>query len=36
VAKCERNFWKYVADELERATAKMYDAEKLSERYHAI
>lgn len=36
VAKCERNFWKYVADELERATAKMYDAEKLASRYHAI
>ncbi|KAI4706369.1 hypothetical protein J4E89_008783 [Alternaria sp. Ai002NY15] len=36
VAKCERNFWKYVADELERATAKMYDADKLAERYHAI
>jgi hypothetical protein len=36
VAKCERNFWKYVADELERATAKMYDADRLASRYHAI
>jgi exopolysaccharide biosynthesis protein len=36
VAKCERNFWKYVADELERATTKMYNAEKLASRYHAI
>jgi hypothetical protein len=36
VAKCERNFWKYVADELERATTKMYDADQLASRYHAI
>jgi hypothetical protein len=36
VAKCERNFWKYVADEMERATTKMYDPEVLASRYHAI
>ncbi|KAG9195058.1 hypothetical protein G6011_00178 [Alternaria panax] len=36
VAKCERNFWRYVADEMERATAKMYDHEELASRYHAI
>jgi hypothetical protein len=36
VAKCERNFWKYVTDEMERATAKMYDPEELASRYHAI
>ncbi|RYN72554.1 hypothetical protein AA0117_g8367 [Alternaria alternata] len=36
VAKCERNFWKYVADEMERATTKMYDPEELASRFHAI
>jgi hypothetical protein len=36
VAKCERNFWKYVADEMERATTKMYDPEVLASCYHAI
>ncbi|KAL1796019.1 hypothetical protein ACET3X_006243 [Alternaria dauci] len=36
VAKCERNFWKYVADEMERATTKMYDPDELARRYHAI
>lgn len=36
VAKCERNFWKYGADEMERATTKMYDPEVLASRYHAI
>ncbi|KAH9870870.1 hypothetical protein J1614_006442 [Plenodomus biglobosus] len=36
VAKVERNFWILVADEMERATTKLYDAGMLAERYHAI
>jgi hypothetical protein len=36
VAKVERNFWTLVADELERATTKLYPAGRLADRYHAI
>jgi hypothetical protein len=36
VAKIERNFWKLVADEMERATTKLYDPNTLASRYHAI
>lgn len=36
VAKVERNFWKLVADEMERATTKLYKPEELASRYHAI
>jgi hypothetical protein len=36
VAKVERNFWKIVADEMERATTKLYKPDELSRRYHSI
>lgn len=36
VAKVERNFWILVADEMERATTKMYEPNALASRYHAI
>jgi hypothetical protein len=36
VAKVERNFWKLVADEMERATTKLYRPEDLASRYHDI
>jgi ribosomal protein L18E len=36
VAKVERNFWKFVADEMERSTTKFYPANALASRYHAI
>ncbi|KAI8941864.1 hypothetical protein NX059_003062 [Plenodomus lindquistii] len=36
VERVERNFWVLVADEMERATTKLYDPETLAERYHAI
>jgi hypothetical protein len=36
VAKVERNFWKIVADEMERATTKLYEPDELASRYHAI
>jgi hypothetical protein len=36
VAKVERNFWKFVADEMERATTKLYDPEELANRFHSI
>jgi hypothetical protein len=36
VAKVERNFWVLVADEMERATTKMYPPHALASRYHAI
>jgi hypothetical protein len=36
VAKVERNFWTLVADEMERATTKLYPAGRLADRYHAI
>jgi hypothetical protein len=36
VAKVERNFWVLVADEMERATTKMYPPSALASRYHAI
>ncbi|KNG49973.1 hypothetical protein DDE82_005198 [Stemphylium lycopersici] len=36
VAKVERNFWKVVADEMERAGTRFYEAEELARRYHEI
>jgi hypothetical protein len=36
VAKVERNFWKFVADEMERATTKLYAPDELASRYHSI
>jgi hypothetical protein len=36
VAKVERNFWVLVADEMERATTKLYPPNVLASRYHAI
>lgn len=36
VAKVERNFWTLVADEMERATTKLYPAARLADRYHEI
>ena len=36
VARVERNFWVFVADEMERATTKMYQPEELARRYHAV
>jgi hypothetical protein len=36
VAKVERNFWVLVADEMERATTKLYPPDVLASRYHAI
>jgi hypothetical protein len=36
VAKVERNFWILVADEMERATTKLYAPNALASRYHAI
>ncbi|KAF1912862.1 hypothetical protein BDU57DRAFT_521424 [Ampelomyces quisqualis] len=36
VAKVERNFWVLVADEMERATTKLYPPNALASRYHAI
>ncbi|KAF2846586.1 hypothetical protein T440DRAFT_471669 [Plenodomus tracheiphilus IPT5] len=36
VEKVERNFWVLVADEMERATTKLYDPDTLADRYHAI
>jgi ribosomal protein L18E len=36
VAKVERNFWKFVADEMERSTTKLYPVNALASRYHAI
>jgi hypothetical protein len=36
VAKVERNFWVLVADEMERSTTKLYPANALASRFHAI
>ncbi|KAF2870567.1 hypothetical protein BDV95DRAFT_607725 [Massariosphaeria phaeospora] len=36
VATVERNFFVFVADELERTTAKLYDPRAIESRYHAI
>jgi predicted transcriptional regulator len=36
VAKVERNFWVLVADEMERATTKLYPPDALASRYHAV
>lgn len=36
VATVERNFWIFVADELERMTTKLYDPRAIESRYHAI
>jgi hypothetical protein len=36
VAKVERNFWIFVADEMERSTTKLYSPAALSERFHAL
>jgi hypothetical protein len=36
VAKVERNFWTMVADEMERATTRLYQPDALASRYHAI
>ncbi|KAF2818913.1 hypothetical protein CC86DRAFT_460840 [Ophiobolus disseminans] len=36
VAKVERNFWTFVADEMERSTTKLYPAGRLASRYHAV
>ncbi|KAF1850490.1 uncharacterized protein K460DRAFT_272058 [Cucurbitaria berberidis CBS 394.84] len=36
VAKVERNFWILVADEMERATTRLYQPDELASRYHAI
>jgi hypothetical protein len=36
VAKVERNFWVFVADEMERSTTKLYPPHVLASRYHAV
>ncbi|KAH7359847.1 hypothetical protein BKA66DRAFT_224765 [Pyrenochaeta sp. MPI-SDFR-AT-0127] len=36
VAKVERNFWILVADEMERATTKMYQPDELASRFHTF
>lgn len=36
VAKVERNFWVFVADEMERSTTKLYPPQALAGRYHSI
>jgi hypothetical protein len=36
VSTVEQNFWTFVADELERNTAKMFDARACESRYHSI
>jgi hypothetical protein len=36
VAVIERNFWSLVADEMERATTKLYEPGELASRYHSI
>lgn len=36
VAKVERNFWILVADEMERATTKLYPPNALASRYHSV
>jgi hypothetical protein len=36
VAVIERNFWSLVADEMERATTKLYEPDELASRYHSI
>jgi hypothetical protein len=36
VAKVERNFWILVADEMERATTKLYPPNALANRYHSV
>jgi signal recognition particle subunit SEC65 len=36
VAKVERNFWIFVADEMERSTTRMYSPSVLADRYHAV
>ncbi|USP75450.1 hypothetical protein yc1106_02724 [Curvularia clavata] len=36
VAKVERNFWRLVADEMERMTTRLYEPEELARRYHEI
>lgn len=36
VAKVERNFWVFVANEMERSTTRLYSPDALADRYHAI
>ncbi|KAH8725617.1 hypothetical protein GQ44DRAFT_615542 [Phaeosphaeriaceae sp. PMI808] len=36
VAKVERNFWILVADEMERATTRLYEPDALARRFHTI
>ncbi|KAL6703398.1 hypothetical protein ACN47E_009740 [Coniothyrium glycines] len=36
VAKVQRNFWVLVADEMERATTKLYDPDTLAKQYYSI
>jgi len=36
VAKVERNFWKLVADEMERTGTTLYEGEELAKRWHGL